>query len=281
MVKLTERRKFSLRAKFIFLSTILVTLIIITVTYLFTIRELHSKRLSAESQIQRIAENVATMQLLDRQDWTVYQNYISRLIDFNKDIVYIAIYDDRLTLRAHSLNSELIEMQSARLNRRQEAQIVKRLDEGAIADESRADLRTQRVNIQMGDRILGSVHVGFSLIKINNELREAIFLIIGLAAFFFMVFTAVSVFISGRLTGPLERLSNAMTAVANGNLDQVIEIETGDEIGQLSKNFNEMVGGLKERKIIESLARSQFIEKIISPDFAFKLKKMTYKLPMF
>ena len=262
MMKWPERKKFSLRAKFILLSTILVTLIIVTVTYFFTIRELNSKRLSAESQIQRIAENIATMQLLDRQDWAVYQNYIARLIDFNEDIVYIAIFDDRLTLRAHALNSELIDVESVQLSRRLEAQIVKRLDQGAIADESRGDLRSQRVNIQIGDRILGSVHVGFSLIQINDELRNAIFLIISLAIFFFLVFTGSSIFISGRLTGPLERLSSAMTAVADGNLNQVIEIETGDEIGQLSKNFNEMVGGLKERKIIENLAgelRATFI----------------------
>jgi serine phosphatase RsbU (regulator of sigma subunit)/HAMP domain-containing protein len=264
MTQLTERKMFSLRAKFIILSTALVTLIIVIVTYFFTIRELSSKRLSAESQIQRIAENIATMQLLDRQDWTVYQNYISRLIDFNKDIVYIAIYDDRLSLRAHALNRDLIDVDYTQLSGRLQAQIVKRLDQGAIADESREDLRTQQVNIQIGDRILGSVHVGFSLIQINNELRNAIFLIIGLALFFFLVFTTVSIFISGRLTGPLERLSSAMTAVAAGNLNQEIKIETTDEIGQLSKNFNEMIQGLKERKIIENLAgelRATFILK--------------------
>ena len=205
------------------------------------------------------------MQLLDRQDWTVYQNYISRLIDFNKDIVYIAIYDDRLALRAHALNRDLIDVDYTQLSGRLQAQIVKRLDQGGIADESREDLRTQQVNIQIGDRILGSVHVGFSLIQINNQLRNAIYLIIALALFFFLVFTAVSIFISsGRLTGPLERLSSAMTAVAAGNLNQEIEIETTDEIGQLSINFNEMIEGLKERKIIENLAgelRATFILK--------------------
>ncbi|UCF63296.1 MAG: SpoIIE family protein phosphatase [bacterium] len=254
MMRWLEHRSISLRTKFIFLSAILVTVIVVTITYFFTIRELHNKRAGVEMQIQRIAENIATIQLLDRQDWAVYQNYISRLIDFNRDIVYIAIYDDRRTLRAHALNDDLIDIQYSQLSRRLEAEIIRRLDEGAVADESREDFRTQRVNIQIGDRILGSVHVGFSLIQINTEQRNSIYLIIGLATFFLFIFTGASVFISSRLTDPLERLSRAMTAVANGNLQQKIDIETSDEIGQLSENFNEMVEGLKERQIIENLA---------------------------
>jgi serine phosphatase RsbU (regulator of sigma subunit)/HAMP domain-containing protein len=225
----------------------------VTVTYFFTIQELSSKRNTVESQMRRVAENIATMQLLDRQDWSVYQNYISRLIDFNKDIVYIAIYDDRYTLRAHSLNHDLVESQFSNPSRLMEASIVRWLDGGAVAKESQADLRSQRVNIQIGDRILGSVHVGFSLIEINDQVRSAIFLNIGLALFFLLVFSAASFFISARLTKPLEQLSSAMFQVADGNLDLKIHIETQDEISQLADNFNEMVEGLKERKIIEEL----------------------------
>jgi serine phosphatase RsbU (regulator of sigma subunit)/HAMP domain-containing protein len=256
--------KITLRLKFIFLSTVLVTVIMLAVTYLFTIREIRTKKDAVESQMKRIAENTATMQLLDRQDWTVYQNYISQMITFNNDIVYIAIYDDRNTLRAHALNPDLIDSQTRNLPRWMEANIVKRLDEGAVADESRNDLRTQKVNIQMGNRILGSVHVGFSLIAINNQLQNAIRLNLGLALFFFVVFVAVSVFISGRLTGPLERLSAAMNRVAQGDLQNKIRIETRDEIGQLARNFNEMVDGLHERKIIEDLGRDMSATFILS-----------------
>jgi serine phosphatase RsbU (regulator of sigma subunit)/HAMP domain-containing protein len=99
------------------------------------------------------------------------------------------------------------------------------------------------------------VHVGFSLIEINDQARNAIFLNIELALFFLLVFSAASFFISARLTKPLEQLSSAMFQVADGNLDLKIQIETQDEISQLANNFNEMVEGLKERKIIEELGR--------------------------
>jgi HAMP domain-containing protein len=231
--------KSTLRNKLILLSTVLVTIIMITITYLFTIREINSKRAVIESQMRRIAEGIATMQLLDQQDWAVYQNYISQLISLNNDIVYIAIYDDRSFLRAHALNPDLIEGQfSTYQSSRVTAGIIRQLDSGAIAKESQSDLKTQRVNIQAGGRVLGSVHVGFSLIQINDQMRNAIRLNIGLAAFFFIILTVASIFISGKLTAPLERLSSAMTAVSAGNLNQQIPIETRDEIGQLAQNLN-------------------------------------------
>ncbi len=248
--------KITLRTKFIFLSLFLVSVIMINVVYFYTISKLQAKREAVQTQSQRIAENIAALQLqlLDRQDWSVYQNYISQLLAFNKDIVYIAVYDNRRTLRAHALNLDLIEIGNISPSRRIQAEIVKRLDDGAIAEESQADLRAQRIDIQLGNRILGSVSVGFSLVQINQDLENDVKLNIMMGVFFLIVFSAASIFVSGRLTKPLEKLSSAMTAVAEGNLEQKIEITTGDEIGQLSANFNEMIEGLRERKIIENLA---------------------------
>ena len=245
--------KITLRTKFIILSTVLVTIIMASVTYFFIIREISAKTSAVESQMKRIAQNIATMQLLDRQDWNVYQNYISQLMEFNRDIVYIAIYDDRNALRAHTLNTDLIDIEQQFLTKSRQAAIVRRLDSGAIAEESKGDLRTERVNIQLGERILGSVHVGFSIIGIDRELQHAIKINIGLGIFFIFFFNIISVVISRRLTKPLERLSKAMKEVNEGNLHQKVEPETRDEIAELTLSFNEMINGLREREIIENL----------------------------
>lgn len=245
--------KLSLRTKFIILSTALVTMIMASVTYFFIIREIDAKRTGVESQMQRIAQNIATLQLLDRQEWNVYQNYISQLMEFNKDIVYIAVYDDRNALRAHTLNTDLIEVTRPYISRSAQAAIIRRLDGGAVAQESKADFRTERVNIQVGERVLGSVHVGFSMIGINDDLRNGIRLNIALGIFFIFLFSLISIFISRRLIKPLEQLSYAMKAVNEGDLEQRVEPETRDEIADLAFSFNEMIGGLRERQIIENL----------------------------
>lgn len=224
-----------------------------SVTYFFTIRELDAKRAAVASQIRRIARNIATMQLLDQQEWGVYQNYISQLMAFNTDIVYIAIYDDRNALRAHTLNASLIELERPVVTRSMQAELVRRLDNGAVAEESKTDLLAERVNIQVGDRVLGSVHVGFSVIDINRELRNGILLNIGLGMFFIALASIISIFVSRRLTRPLERLSRAMEAIKEGNPAEKVIPETHDEIARLTHSFNEMIEGLRERKIIESL----------------------------
>ena len=227
----------------------------VTVTYFFTISEIKSKKKSAESQMRRIARNIATMQLLDKQDWDVYQNYISQLMAFNEDILYIAIYDDRNTLRAYTLNTDLIELKQSVLTRRMQANLVRQLDQGSIAEESREDLITERVDIQLGDRVLGSVHIGFSIIKINKDLQSGLRLNIGLAIFFLFLFNIIAVYISKRLTRPLEKLNNAMTAVNRGEFRQKVQVETHDEIADLANSFNNMIEGLRERQIIENLGK--------------------------
>ena len=47
------------------------------------------------------------------------------------------------------------------------------------------------------------------------------------------------------ITKPVRRLKGALGTVATGDLSQEIEIKSTDEIGELSKSFNRMVGDLK------------------------------------
>lgn len=49
---------------------------------------------------------------------------------------------------------------------------------------------------------------------------------------------------SGILTQRMRRLSKQITKVATGNLDSTMEIDGGDEIGQLSRQFNSMVASI-------------------------------------
>lgn len=258
--------RFSLRTKLFALTTFVVTLIMATVTYLVTVRERLDRVVAAEAEVARIAQNIATLQLVDGQDWGVYQQYISRLLDYNRDIVYIAIYDARRSLRAHALNVDLVELGGVPARSRSEqAAVVTRLDDGAIDAVSRDDLRAQRVNIQSGDRVLGSVHVGFSLIAINRDLRRGVERNVLLAAAFLALSGVLAFVLSRRLTGPLERLSAAMSAISRGDLEQQVLREGSDEIGELAMSFNAMVGGLRERRTIDRFGRDLGCEFQVGP----------------
>ncbi|MEJ2545039.1 MAG: hypothetical protein P8Y99_13315, partial [Calditrichaceae bacterium] len=194
--------KIKLRTKMIAFSTILVLVIMSAVTYFFTISEIDIKRTSLYNQVERIAQNVATLQLVDQQEWSTYQDYIDQVMDANKDIIYIAIYDERNSLRAYALNTDLLELDYPVISNRLRANIVEQLDKGLVADENQNDIRTARVNIMVNDRIIGSVNVGYSLININDEMRDGILFNLLLAGFFTIIFSIAAFVISRRLAYP-------------------------------------------------------------------------------
>ena len=53
--------------------------------------------------------------------------------------------------------------------------------------------------------------------------------------------TVISMLLAYWLTRPMKKLSEAAKAVANGQLDTVVNIRSRDELGQCGENFNEMV----------------------------------------
>ena len=56
---------------------------------------------------------------------------------------------------------------------------------------------------------------------------------------------ATGIALSGAIARPLRRLTEAAGEVAGGNLDQSVPVESRDEMGQLSRAFNDMTGRLR------------------------------------
>ncbi|MCG2720500.1 MAG: ATP-binding protein, partial [Thermodesulfovibrionales bacterium] len=65
----------------------------------------------------------------------------------------------------------------------------------------------------------------------------------------------LSIILAKRYTKPIEDVVQAARNVAHGNLDQEILTERKDEIGELTKSFNYMVGKLKEERVLEERLR--------------------------
>ena len=60
-------------------------------------------------------------------------------------------------------------------------------------------------------------------------------------------------FFARKVAGPIERLSKISAKVAKGDLSQSVPVTTNDEIGELSKNFNHMIEGLREWEKIKMI----------------------------
>lgn len=101
-----------------------------------------------------------------------------------------------------------------------------------------------------GERPLGVVFLSASLSSIYGsgdnpgiltEIRRLLYMAIFLAI---VLVGGGSIILAGRFTGPLELLSRAARSMGTGKLDQQIQVDSQDEIGQLAVQFNEMASRL-------------------------------------
>ncbi|MCR8996752.1 methyl-accepting chemotaxis protein [Brevibacillus laterosporus] len=83
----------------------------------------------------------------------------------------------------------------------------------------------------------------------NEEYAKASAPILNQTAFILVVFlvaASILIFIwTSKITKPVELLAVAAKRVSDGYLDEKVNINQNDEIGQLATNFNEMVGSLR------------------------------------
>ncbi len=80
-----------------------------------------------------------------------------------------------------------------------------------------------------------------------------------LAALLFSVAAAaLAYFLARNIAGPIQQLTEATHAVAEGNLDVSLERKSGDEIGGLFSSFNQMTEDLKRQR--EELEKSKKLE---------------------
>lgn len=78
-----------------------------------------------------------------------------------------------------------------------------------------------------------------------------------------LVAVGVGLLVARRVTGPVSALTQGVARVAAGDLSRAIPVRSADEIGHLTRAFNEMVEGLRQRDFI----RDTF-GRYVSPEIA-------------
>lgn len=269
MKRSLENFRISLKLKIAFVFVLLVVVMMITVGYIFTVREQNLRVEQVKERMERLARNIATIRSVETEDWDVYQNYIDNQIKVNPDIVYIAIFDERGELKVNSLNTNWLALDSQQpLTNLEQANIVLRLDQRQVAAESQKDIESQSVNIIIGDQNLGTVNIGFSLVDLNDEMKSNLYRNLLLDAFFIFLAIIFSLIISSRIVIPLGKLTKAMEKISLGDFNQKLHISSRDEIGEMAKTFNFMANELQEKQVFENfsheLAFTIELEKISS-----------------
>ncbi len=87
----------------------------------------------------------------------------------------------------------------------------------------------------------GTVRVGLSLERMYSQISRTRLNLLLLGFFAILLGVSGSVFFARRITRPISRLVDTTISAAQGDLSQVIDIHTGDEIEELGRNFNYMI----------------------------------------
>jgi signal transduction histidine kinase len=91
--------------------------------------------------------------------------------------------------------------------------------------------------------------------KLKLEIANFLVTIINLNAFIFLIAGIIALFITNRITRSFSFISNKMKEVNLGKMNEVIDWKRNDEIGELVKEYNKMVGKLDESATV--LAKSE------------------------
>jgi HD-GYP domain-containing protein (c-di-GMP phosphodiesterase class II) len=180
-------------------------------------------------------------------------NLAVKIKESQPDLVYLAIVDLNGTVLAHNELALVGTTFQQRMGRPVDAA------EGAqvsLVERSGEENYTFRTPIEFAGRRVGDVYLGIDAATLQHSRRAArlqLFLVSTL-----LVFLGVggAFLLSGFITNPVKRLARGVSTIKNGGYGVTIEVTSHDELGELTRNFNEMSQMiLEQRENLESTAR--------------------------
>lgn len=111
----------------------------------------------------------------------------------------------------------------------------------------------------------------------NAAILRTIYLFFAILCAAAVMIGAVSILFTGKITDPIHKLTKEVECLADGNLDNLICISTGDEVEELGNAFNSMTGQLK--KYIENLAAATAEKERIRTELSLASKIQADMLP--
>jgi|1186.fasta_scaffold02419_3 methyl-accepting chemotaxis protein len=90
------------------------------------------------------------------------------------------------------------------------------------------------------------VHVGLDPAAGNAMVLQAQKLLLAITLAALVIAAMVSLFVVARFVEPLRKLTHAAKRIVDGDLTQVVEVTSNDEVGELAEAFTQMVAKMKE-----------------------------------
>jgi PAS domain S-box-containing protein len=237
-------RTIRLQTRLIIYSTLLILGLMTLIIFFVEKRQCETIRDEAQKRGRAIARNLAavsTNALLTYNYILLKQN--AEKVVLEPDIVYVIIHDKETLVAAHSGHDEkqgvrLLDGVSERAVRAKEPLVQQTYHE---EEKARALDIAIPVYIKQSDEKWGTIRIGLSLERMYGQIFRTRINLLFLGLFAIVLGILGSIFFARRITRPISRLVETTVSAAAGDLEQKLEIRTGDEIEELGKNFDHMI----------------------------------------
>lgn len=232
---------------------IMISLLIIAVCTLFILNQYSQNDLVSE--IQESSTEVSKAIQISVADLTSEAEFSSTLKDYLKDAKRKGINEINII----SNEGEIINSSDPdKVGKRRD---IRKLDKGLKASRSVPGTKTAEadtshpydlvVPVIVGDEQLGYVHINLLLDNISTIQHENFISRLAATSLVFMLGIGLTIFLARNYTRPIRRIVDSVKKVSSGDLSETFPVKSGDEIGELAANFNEMVSKLREREQLE------------------------------
>ncbi len=227
--------------------------------YMQTLREnLYTQARLAAALIEEMADNGAYPEKFD---------ILSKNLSSELGLRFTLVDNDGLVLADSSENPALME------NHANRPEIIEALEkEKGEAVRYSVTLDEQMFYLAVPLRISFSgdntdspavIRLALPLAAINQAIFNLMLYIIGALLLSSIAALAAAIIISSRITGPIQKISKASKAIANGDYYPDLAIEGNDELADLAVNISEM-GQTMDRRIEQVLFEKNKLETVVS-----------------
>jgi two-component system sensor histidine kinase AtoS len=272
MVSKKDRKSIRLQTRLILYSTLLIILLMGLIIVLVEKRQSETIQEEAKKRGMAIAQSLASVStnaLLTYNYVVLEQN--AEKVAVEEDIVYVIVHDKENKVAAYSQHDEkqgtvLTDEVSLKAVITKEPLAQSTLSEGKIRY---LDISIP-VYIKESPEKWGTVRVGLSLEGMHGQILRTRLNLLLLGIFAIGLGILGSIFFARRITRPISGLVKTTILAAQGDLDQRIDIRTGDEIEELGKNFNHMIQQIRlhrnalENRLREITSLKAYTDNILS-----------------
>jgi len=273
MVFKKDTKSIRLQTRLIFYSTLII-LLVMTLVILF-VEKRQSEMIQEEAQKRgmAMARNLAAVSInaLLTYNYVILEQNAEK-VALEEDIAYVIIHDKENRVAAYSQQDErqgtvLTDEVSLKAVRTKEPLIQQSL---INKEKTRILDIAIPVYIKESREKWGTIRIGLSLERMSEEILKTRLNLLFLGLLAILLGILGSVFFVRRITRPISRLVETTISAAGGDLEQIIDIRTHDEIEELGKNFNHMIQQIRlhreelEDRLREITALKAYRDNILS-----------------